>query len=70
MFRLAKLEVLPSWFIDLKYDVPLCAPYIFVTARRRQWVTKGKKSGSIKKDTDKNTGYGVSEDQLQSDQPG
>ena len=40
------------------------------TARRRQLGTKGKKPGSIKKDTDNNTGYGVSLEQLQKNQPG
>ena len=61
--------VIPG-FVDLKYYVPLCASYMFVTPRRRQCRTRGKKSGYISKYTDNNPGAGVSVDQLQSDNPG
>ena len=42
---------------------------IFVTARRRQWITKGNKSYSIRKYNYNNPGAGVSLDQLQSAHP-
>ena len=41
---------------------------MFQTASRRQWRTKGNKSGSIGKETDKNPGVSVLLDQLQSNQ--
>ena len=47
-------------FLDLKDDVPIFESCMFVTARRRQWITKGKKSYFIRKETDNNTGAGVS----------
>ena len=43
---------------------------MFGTSRKRQWRTKGKKSGSINKETDNNPGSRVSVDQLQSSNPG
>ena len=49
MFVLSKLGVLPSIFIYLKDDVPLYASCMFGIARRMQWITKGNKSGSIRK---------------------
>ena len=49
MFILAKLGFLPSEFIDLNDFVPLCAPCMFETEMRRQWITKGNKSGSTRK---------------------
>ena len=64
MFRLAKLGVLPSIFIDLKDDVLLCASCMLGTENRRQCRTKRKKSGSIKKENKHNLGAGVSVDQL------
>ena len=42
---------------------------MFGKARIRKWITKGKKTGSIRKETDNNPGYGVSVGQLQADQP-
>ena len=66
MFRLEKLVFLTSKFIYLNYDVPLCASCMFGTSSRRQCITKGNKSGSIKKETDNNPGAVVSVDQLQS----
>ena len=59
MFRLAKLGVLPSRFLRLKGDVPLCESCMFGTERRRKWRKKWNKSGSIRKETDNNPGYGV-----------
>ena len=70
MFRLAKLGVFPSRFIDLKDYVDFCALFIFGTAMRRQWMTKGKKSGSISKDTGHKTRSVVSVNHLQSDKSG
>ena len=70
MFRLAKLGVLPSGFIELKYNVRLCASYMFVTSRMMQWITKVNKSESISKDTENKPGYGVLVDQLRSSHPG
>ena len=68
MFRRAKLGFVPSRFLDLKGDVPLCASCMFATSSRIQWKTKCNKLGSIRKQTDNNTEYVVSVDQLQSNQ--
>ena len=65
MFRLEKLGVIPSIFLDLKDDVPLCASFMFRTERISQWMKKGKTSGSISKETDNKLGAVVSVDQLQ-----
>ena len=70
MFRLSKLGFLSSIILDLKDDVLLCSSFMFVTSIKRQWITKVKKLDPIKKETDNNTGDGVSVDQLQSSQPG
>ena len=67
MFRLAKLGVLPSIFLDLKDYVPLCESCMFGTSRKNQLITNGNKSGSIRNETDNKPGYGVSVDQIQSD---
>ena len=64
MFRLAKLGVPPSIYLDLKDDVPLCASCMFGTARRGERRTKGKKSGSIRKGADNGPGAYVSLDQI------
>ena len=68
MFILENPGVVPSRFLDLKYDVTLCASFMFGTASRRQWRKKGNKSGSIRKETDNNLVYWLSIDQLQSAQ--
>ena len=65
-----KLGFLSSIFIYLKGDVPLCSSCMFGTARRRQWRKKGKKLGSMRKETENNPGSEVSVDKLQSDQLG
>ena len=62
MFRIAKLGVLPSNFIDLKDDVHLCVSFMFGTSSRSQWITKVNKSGSISKETDNKPGDGFSVD--------
>ena len=49
--------------------MPLCGSCKFGTVRRKKWTTKGKKSGSIFRDTENKTGAEVSVYQLQSDQP-
>ena len=70
MFRLEKLRVLPSIFIDLKDYVPLCVSCMFGTSRIRQYITKGDKPGSIRKKNYNKPGDAVSVDQLQSGQLG
>ena len=70
MFRIEKLGVITSIFIDLKDDMTLCESCMFGTPSRRQRRKKGKKLGSIRKETDCNTGARVSVDQLHSSQPG
>ena len=70
MFRLEKLGFPTSIFINLKDDVPLCESYMFGTSRRRKWISKGRKLGYIRKETDNKPGYLVSVDQIQSAQPG
>ena len=49
MVRLAKLEVLPSRFLDMKDYFPGCASFIFVTESRQQWIIKIRKAVSIRK---------------------
>ena len=68
MFRLAKLGVISSRFLDLKDYVNPCASCIFGTASKSQWITKGYKYGSIRKDTENKPVASVSVDQLRSDQ--
>ena len=70
MFRLAKIGFLPSIFLDLKDDVPLCESCMFGTARRRKSIKKCKKSRSISKETENNLGDRVSVYQLHSYQLG
>ena len=41
IFRLEKSGVLPSIYLDLKDDVPICVSCIFVTERIRQWRNRG-----------------------------
>ena len=66
MFRLGKIGVLTSRCLYMKDDVPLCEPCMFGIAKRRIWITKGKKPGSIRKEIDNNPGASVSVEQLQS----
>ena len=68
MFRLAKLGVPPSIYLDLKDDVPLCASCMFWKVGRRKWITKWNKEGYRRNETDTNTRDGVSLDQIQSSQ--
>ena len=65
IFRIEKLEVIPSRFLNLKDDVPLCTSCMFGAEMRRQRRTKGKKSGSIRKEMENNPGDGVSVYKLQ-----
>ena len=69
MFKLAKLGVLPSTFLFLKYDVTLYSSCMFGTARISKWRTKGNKSRYISEETFNKPLSVVSVDQLQSDQP-
>ena len=52
MFRLANIGGLPSIFLDLKDYVPFFASCMIGTAMRSQRRKKGKKSGSIRKETE------------------
>ena len=51
-------------------DVLLCASFMIGIARIRQWITKGKKSGSTSKENENKLGSEVSVDQLKKSQPG
>ena len=70
IFILAKLGFLQARFLNMKDDVPLFVPWIFGTARRMQCRTKGKKPGSIIKDTYNKLGSTRSVYQLQLSHPG
>ena len=70
MFCLARLHVLPKYFLELKYDVPLCTACMFGKYQHCTWITKGNKLGSICNETNDKPGSGVSVDQLQSTQTG
>ena len=63
---MGKLTVLSNIFLDMKDDVTLCTPCMFGTSRRKQWITKWKESGSVRKYTDNKLGAAVSVDQIQS----
>ena len=56
VFRLEKLGFIPSIFLYLKADLPLCVSCIFGKARIRKCRTKLDKSGSIRKETDDKPG--------------
>ena len=66
MFRLSKIVVFPSIFLDLKDGVHLCASWIFGKARKNKLRIKGNKLGFIRKETDNNPVAEVSLDQLKS----
>ena len=70
MVILAKIGVPSSQSLDMNDDVPLCASFMFRTARISQWITKWNKSGTVGKYTDNKQVAAVSVDQLQSDQTG
>ena len=70
MFILEKLGFLLSIFIDLKDDVPLFPPHVFLTEHRRQQRKKGGKPGSISKDTENKQVATVSVGKIQSYQTG
>ena len=70
MFRLAKLGILPKFFLDFKYYRPLYLSCVFGTANRIQWRTKREKLVSMCKGNDNKTVSAVSVDQLQSAHPG
>ena len=67
---LAKYKFLPKRLLECRDSIPLCVACQFGTAHRRPWRVKGKKSGSIRKDTHVEPGDGVSVDQIISSQPG
>ena len=68
MFILVTPGVLPSRFLHLKDDVPLCESLIFVAERISKWRTKGKKPGYIRKETGNNPLSEVSVDRPQPNQ--
>ena len=69
MIRLSKLGILDPRFAKMS-RIPKCASCAFGKAHKRPWRTKGKKSGSIRRDDEVRAGDGVSVDQLVSAQPG
>ena len=70
ILMLAKHKFLPKRLLECRDSIPLCVACQFGTAHRRPWRVKGKKSGSIRKDTHVEPGDGVSVDQIISSQPG
>ena len=69
IFQLVDQGILPSEFVQLKVNRPICASCTFGQAHGKDWRTHGKKS-TITKDTDNTHGKGTSTDQLVSGQPG
>jgi hypothetical protein len=69
MIRLSKLGILNRKFATMS-RIPKCASCAFGKAHKRPWRTKGKKSGSIRREDELAAGDGVSVDQLVSAQPG
>ena len=69
MFRLEKMGVLSSSFLDLNQDVTPFTSWIFGTARRRQWRKKVNISGSIRKETENKSVAALSVNQPYSSQP-
>ena len=49
MFIPEKIEVLPTGFLDLKYDVTLCASHMFGTETRQNGDKKGINQGQYAK---------------------
>ena len=60
MFRLEKLGVILSRFLDLKDDLPLCESCMFGTASIRKRIVKVNNPVSTNKETENKTGAGVS----------
>ena len=69
MFQLVDQSVLPSEFVQIKSDSPLCAYFIYGKAHRKSWRTYSNNL-AIKQDTDNAPGKGASMDQLIPGQPG
>ena len=69
MIRLSKLGILNRKFAKMP-RIPKCASCAFGKAHKRPWRTKGKKSGSIRREDELAAGDGVSVNQLVSAQPG
>ena len=67
---LAEKGYLPKRLLKCQDKPPKCIACEFGTAHRRPWRTKGKKSGSIRKDDQVKPGDGTSVDQIVSAQPG
>ena len=70
LFKLVKLGLLPKSLLGCEETRPICLECQFGAAKRRPWRHKGKKSGTIRKDSEKKPGDGVSVDQIVSAQPG
>lgn len=61
---------MPKRLLKCKGSEPLCVACQFGAAHRRPWRVKGKKAGSIRKETETAPGDGTSVDQIVSAQPG
>eukprot|EP00984_Skeletonema_dohrnii_P034934 scaffold34438_cov244-Skeletonema_dohrnii-CCMP3373.AAC.1 len=70
IFNLARLGFLPKILLECESSVPLCLECQFGQAHRCPWRSKGKKSGTIRKESETKPGDGVSVDQIVSAQPG
>eukprot|EP00956_Cyclotella_meneghiniana_P015820 scaffold24563_cov43-Cyclotella_meneghiniana.AAC.8 len=70
MIRLARTGVLPKRFLKLRNDTPICISCNFGKAHKRPWLSKGKRSSPIRKESDTQVGDCVSTDQIVSAQPG
>ncbi|KAL7535272.1 hypothetical protein ACHAWF_005115 [Thalassiosira exigua] len=70
LFQLAKFWFLPKCLLKARDTAPLGTSCQFGTVHRHPWCSKGKKSGNIHKETETETGDGVSVDQIISSQPG
>ena len=69
IFQYAKLGYLPKRLLECQDRPPLCIACQFGQANGRPWRTKGNKSGSIKREQDKDPGDGTSIDHIVSEQP-
>ena len=70
LFRLASIGTLPKRLLDFQNKTPLCVACQFGQAHRCPWWVNRKKSGYIRTPEQKDSGDGVSVDQIVSAQPG
>ena len=69
MFTLSECGCLPKKFLDLKCKTFVYPSYVFATAKRRAWHSRGYHS-SIQRATQVKSGYGTSIDQVISSHAG